>query len=70
MAVDKEVLNQSIRRFLKEVGIKSHQQLEQQVLAAVEAGLTSESIEVSMTLTLPSLNHTTTISGRLALRDQ
>lgn len=70
MSVDKEMLNQSIRRFLKEVGIKSHQQLEQQILAAVAAGLTSESIEVSMTLTLPSLNHTSTISGRLALRDQ
>ncbi|WP_035414993.1 DUF6494 family protein [Ferrimonas kyonanensis] len=70
MSVDKEALNQSIRRFLKEVGIKSHQQLEQQILAAVEAGHTAATIEVSMTLSLPSLDYTTTIRGQLPVRDQ
>ncbi|USD37107.1 DUF6494 family protein [Ferrimonas sp. SCSIO 43195] len=55
---------------MKEVGIKSHQQLEQQILAAVEAGHTAATIEVSMTLSLPSLDYTTTIRGQLPVRDQ
>ncbi|BDY06571.1 MULTISPECIES: DUF6494 family protein [unclassified Ferrimonas] len=70
MSVDKELLNQSIRRFLKEVGIKSHQTLEHSILEQADKLSDTVAIKVTMTLEVDSLELEQRVEGLLSLRDQ
>lgn len=70
MSVDKELLNQSIRRFLKEVGIKSHQTLEHSILEQADKLSDTVAIKVTMTLEVDSLELEQRVEGLISLRDQ
>ncbi|WP_281169895.1 DUF6494 family protein [Ferrimonas futtsuensis] len=70
MSVDKELLNQSIRRFLKEVGIKSHQTLEHSILEQADKLSNTVAVKVTMTLEVDSLELEQRVEGLLSLRDQ
>ena len=67
--VNEDKFNMELRKFLKKVGITSQREIEQAVHKAIEAGSISgnESLEATMTLSLPALNLTTTIDGDIGL---
>jgi len=69
-ALDEEVLNQEIRKFLKKVGIQSQQQIEEAVRAAAQSGALPGAgrVRVRMTLEAPELGLNRTIEGDIGLR--
>ncbi|GAA4871461.1 DUF6494 family protein [Ferrimonas pelagia] len=68
--MDQEQMNNSIRRFLKQVGIQSHQELEQLLQDAARAGTLGEApLPVEMTLSVPSLGFSHRIAAKLELGD-
>jgi hypothetical protein len=54
--MNEEALNQSIRKFLKTVGVSSQREIEKAVGRAVEGGATATSFPATMQLSIPSLN--------------
>ncbi|SHH96693.1 DUF6494 family protein [Ferrimonas marina] len=65
--MDQEQRNNAIRRFLKQVGIQSHQELDQLLADAEKAGtLGGEPVKVVMTLSVPSLDFEHRIAGELS----
>ncbi|WP_267873492.1 DUF6494 family protein [Ferrimonas sediminicola] len=70
MDINKEALNQSIRRYLKEVGIKSHQTLESQILAQASKLGEAQTVKVTMILEVEALGLEQRVEGRLTLRGQ
>ena len=54
--MNEEALNQSIRKFLKTVGVSSQREIEKAVVRAVEGGATATSFPATMRLSIPSLN--------------
>jgi ribosomal protein L1 len=69
MAINEEVLNIEIRKFLKKVGITSQREIEQAVRAAHAAGRLrgNETLPVQVTLSMPVLNLTHRVDGEIAL---
>jgi ribosomal protein L1 len=67
--MDEDKLNMAIRQYLKKVGISSQREIEHAVMKAVEAGKLkgTESIEVKMTLSVPTLNINHQIDGNISL---
>lgn len=65
-----DTLNMETRTFLKKVGITSQREIEHAVLKAIENGQLSgtETLGVSVTLTIPSLSLEHQISGEIALQ--
>lgn len=64
-----ETFNIQIRKFLKQVGVRSQREIETAVRAALEDGRLKggESVVARMTLELPGLDTRVTIEGDIAL---
>lgn len=58
-----EILNMSLRKFLKKVGITSQREIETAIRAAATRGDVPASIPAKVTLSLPSLGLTVDIDG-------
>ena len=67
--MNEDKLNMAIRQYLKKVGISSQREIEHTVMKAVETGKLkgTESIEVKMTLSVPTLNINHQIDGNISL---
>jgi hypothetical protein len=68
--MDEETLNQSIRKFLKMVGVRSQREIEQAVAAALASGAIAgtETLPASMTLEIAGLQLKVTLDGEIALQ--
>ena len=68
--MDEETLNATIRRFLKEFGVSSHQAIDSAVRAAVAEGRVreGEAVAVSATLTVEAIGLNQSIDGVLSIR--
>ena len=68
--MNEETLNLSIRKFLKSVGVNSQRELEQAVARATASGALagSQSLGVTMTLEVASLNLKARFEGHLDLQ--
>ncbi len=67
--MNEDVLNTSVRRFLKTVGVTSQREIEKSVRAALADGRLKgkETLPAKMTLTVGTLNLTYTIDGAIEL---
>jgi hypothetical protein len=67
--MNEDVLNTSIRKFLKEVGVTSQREIEKAVRAAIAAGQLkgTEKFPAEMTLTIGSINLRHTVDGTISL---
>jgi adenylate kinase family enzyme len=68
--MDEDVLNLSIRQFLKKVGITSQREIEKTIRAAVDQGKLSDDdlVNVSVTLRIEHANTDVVIEGQLKLQ--
>lgn len=68
--MDEDVLNLSIRQFLKKVGITSQREIEKTIRAAVDQGKLSDDdlVNVSVTLRIEHANADVVIEGQLKLQ--
>ena len=69
--MNEDVLNTSVRRFLKTVGVTSQREIEKAVRAAVADGKLkgNEALPAKMTLTVGGINLTHTIDDNIELRN-
>jgi hypothetical protein len=67
--MNEDVLNASIRKFLKTVGVTSQREIEKAVRAAVSSGTLkgNEALPAKMTLTVGGINLTHTIDEQIEL---
>lgn len=67
--MDEETLNQSIRKFLKMVGVNSQREIEQAIAKAVAAGSVAgaQKVAAAMTLEIPALQLKVKFDGDIAL---
>ena len=67
--MNEDTLNMETRKYLKKVGITSQREIEHAVLKAIESGDLngSESLEVHMTLSIPALDISYQIDGKISL---
>ncbi len=67
--MDEEKFNQTIRKFLKEVGVTSQREIEKAVRDALSAGRirASETLHARMTLTVDALGVSHAIDGHIEL---
>ena len=67
--MNEDVLNTSVRRFLKTVGVTSQREIEKAVRAAVADGKLkgNEALPAKMTLTVGGINLTHTINDNIEL---
>jgi Family of unknown function (DUF6494) len=67
--VNEDVFNESLRRFLKRVGITSQREIEKAAREAIEAGRLkgNEKLAAKMTLTIDSLGLKHEVSEEIAL---
>jgi hypothetical protein len=67
--MNEDVLNTSVRRFLKTVGVSSQREIEKAVRAAVASGQLkgNEALPAKMTLTVGGINLTHTIEDNIEL---
>jgi len=67
--MNEDKLNMAIRQYLKKVGITSQREIEQAVTKAVETGVLTgtESMDISMTLSVPTLGINHQIDGKITL---
>ncbi len=64
--MDREQMDGAIRRFLKQVGIQSHQELEQLLHDAEASGRLGQGpLKVEMTLSVPQLQFEHKIQGKI-----
>ena len=68
--MDEETLNTTIRRFLKELGVSGHQAVDAAVRAAVADGRVKEgqTVAISATLTVETIDFTHTVDGVLSTK--
>ncbi|TDJ25870.1 MAG: hypothetical protein E2O60_01435 [Gammaproteobacteria bacterium] len=68
--MDEDVLNMSIRKFLKRVGITSQREIEKAVRSGLESGALSDhdALKVSVTLRIDSRNSDLVIDGEIKLQ--
>jgi hypothetical protein len=69
-AMDDETFNMSLRKFLKTVGVRSQQEIEQAVSRAMEAKAIAgnESFPATMTLNIPGLKLNVVFDGEVKLQ--
>jgi hypothetical protein len=69
MAMNEEVLNTSLRKFLKEVGVTSQREIEKAIRAAVADGRLkgTETVQAQMVLTIGKIGLTHKVDGDLKL---
>ncbi len=67
--MDDDVLNMSLRKFLKKVGVTSQREIENAVKAALEGGRLKgdEKLRVEVRLSLPGAGLDTVIEGEIEL---
>ena len=67
--MNEDVLNTSVRRFLKTVGVTSQREIEKAVRAAVASGKLkgNEALPAKMTLTVGGINLTHTVDDNIEL---
>ncbi len=67
--MNEDTLNQSIRKFLKLVGVSSQREIEHAVARAVESGAArgNESFPATMTLEVPGLKLNVKFDGKIEL---
>ena len=67
--MNEDMLNMEIRKFLKKFGITSQREIEQAVYKAIETGTLngSETIDVTMTLSVPDLAISHKIEGKISI---
>ena len=67
--MNEDTFNMEIRKFLKKVGVTSQREIEHVVLKAIEEGNLngSETLEVKMTLEVPSINLSHCIEGKIVM---
>ena len=67
--MNEDTLNMEIRKYLKTVGITSQREIEHAVLNAIKSGALkgTETIQVQMTLSAPSLGIDHQITGEIKL---
>lgn len=65
--MDEEALNNSVRKFLKKVGVTSQQEIEHSLRRAIEQGDLTDgtTVPVKMTLECPEIGLTHTIDDEL-----
>ena len=68
--MDQEILNLSIRKFLKTVGVSSQREIEQAVAKAIAAGTISgaETLAATMTLRIDGLQLEVRFDGEIQLQ--
>ena len=68
-AVNDDVLNMSLRKFLKKVGVTSQREIENTVKAALESGRLkgNEKLKAQVRLTIPEAGLDTVIDGEIEL---
>jgi Family of unknown function (DUF6494) len=64
--MNEDAFNMSMRKFLKQVGVTSQQQIEQAIRAAVPTGPGSGSFKVRAVITIPELGLEHVIDGEIA----
>lgn len=67
--MNEDTLNMEVRKYLKQVGVTSQREIEHAVAQAIESGKLngSETLDVSMTLDIPSINLNYNIKGEIDL---
>ncbi len=67
--MDEDVLNMSLRKFLKKVGVTSQREIEQAIRAALDAGKLrgEETLPAAVRLTVPQIALDVTIDGTIEL---
>lgn len=67
--MNEDTLNMEVRKYLKQVGVTSQREIEHAVLNAINAGKINglETLNVKMTLTIPDIDLSHTITGEIAL---
>jgi hypothetical protein len=67
--MDEDVLNMSLRKFLKKVGVTGQREIEQAIRAAVAAGRLSgdETLKAEVRLMIPKAGLDVTIDGQIEL---
>ncbi len=67
--MNEDTFNMEIRKYLKNVGVTSQREIEHAIFKAVESGKLkgAETLEVKMTLTMPSIGLSHMIEGEIAL---
>ena len=67
--MDEEVFNLEVRKFLKKVGVKSQQEIEQAVRYNIEKGSLSgtETLPASVVLLVPDIGVEVSIEGEIRL---
>ena len=67
--MNEDTLNMEVRKYLKKVGVTSQREIEHAVLKAIESKMISgaESLEVRMTLNIPTIGLNYTIEGQIDL---
>lgn len=63
--MDEEILNMSLRKFLKKVGITSQREIEAAVRTAADDGDLPAVLEAKVTLSVPSLGVDVDIDGKI-----
>ncbi|CAG7856379.1 hypothetical protein MCAMS1_00831 [biofilm metagenome] len=67
--MNEDTFNMEIRKYLKQVGVTSQREIEHAVLKAIDSGKLNEieTLNVKMTLTMPTIGLNHTIEGEIAL---
>ena len=67
--MDEDVLNMSLRKFLKKVGVTSQREIEHAVKAALDGGKLKgdEKLKAQVRLTMPEVGLDTVIDGEIEL---
>lgn len=67
--MNEDTLNMEVRKYLKKVGVTSQREIEHAIAQAIDAGKLSgsETLAVSMTLDIPSINLNYNIKGEIDL---
>jgi len=70
MVMDEEVLNMSIRRFLKNVGVTSQREIEKTIRSGLDSGAMSDNdtVNLSVTLRIDHQDSDLVINGSLNLQ--
>lgn len=63
--MDDDVLNMSIRKFLKKVGVTSQREIESAIRAAADNGTLSGSLPAKVTLTIDGIGLSVDIDGTI-----
>ena len=67
--MDEEVLNMSVRKFLKELGVTAQREIELAVREQLESGdlQGDETLDATATITVDGLSHEVIVTGQISL---